>query len=228
LKIYPHPNKVLILTDAIFADYGGVTGTTTANMRAAAYQIAEQQMSSYIDTLLLPTVITGTYNYNPGCSILNTDYGYVSDILWVKILDPHGVALGMLTGTYTNYASIHEDTYGYIYVNQCLSMCGAYNQPYQFQVAYEAGLPTGTSSQPGMLMALSGAAQITLNEMLLVPANETTGDAGVETYRSLNYSETRKKWRNTIFGSSVQAAKIANFVDGTIKKARRGVMLGKF
>lgn len=227
MKIYPYPNTVLILTDQIFADYGGTTGTTTANMRKAAYQIAEQQMSSYIDTLLIPTIVTGTYNYKHGCDFLNTDYGYVSDILWVKILDPHGTTLGMLTGTYSNYAAIHEDTYGYIYVNQCLSLCAQHNQPYQFQIAYETGLPTGTASQPAMLMALSAAAQITLNEMLVVPANETTGDAGVESYRSLNYSETRKKWKNTAFGSSVQAAKVAQFVDSTLKKARRTVMLGR-
>lgn len=226
MKLYVHKYP-LILTDDIFVSFGGQTGTTTAPMRTAAYQIAEMKTTSYLDTYLLPTIITGSWDFHPGTQFLNTDYGYVDNLLWARIVDPFGVELHVITGQW-NYAAIHEDTYGYIYVQQCYHQHGLDSkQPYKFQMVYEAGLPTGVANQPNMLLALTSAAQLTLNEMLVVPANETTGDAGVVKFTSLQYSEERKKWKNTAFGASAKAAFIASLLDSTIKKARRAIMIGR-
>lgn len=227
MKVYPYATPI-ILDDSVFVEYGGQTGTTTSAMRKAAYQVAEMQMTTHIDTFLLPTTVTGTWNYDThGNTSLATEYGYVNELLWVRVLDHSGKELRVLDGAYHNWAAIREDTYGYVFVDQCVQSYNVTSMPYIFQAAYVCGLPTGTANQPPMLLALTMAAQLTLNEMLIVPANETTGDAGVEEYKSLDYSEKRKKWSNSAFGASASAAKIAQLVNSTIKKARRSVMLGR-
>lgn len=226
MNIYPYSTPI-ILDDSTFVQYGGVTGTTTPAMRTAAYQIAEQQMTNHIGTFLLPTVVTETWDYTPGIVYLATQYGYVSNLKDVQILDPEGKVLSVVTGSYYDYAAIRDDTFGYLYVQNLLWFCNYYvNRPFKFSTTYTAGLPTGVANQPGMLMALTGAAQISLNEMLIVPANEGVGDVGIEEFTSLDYHEKRKKWHNTAFGSSAKASKIAQLVDSTVKKARRAVMLG--
>lgn len=226
MQIYPYTYPI-ILDDDKFVSHGGQTGTTTPAMRSAAYLIAEQQMTGYIGTFLLPTVVTGSMNYfSAPVGSIPTDYGYVSKLLWVRVLDPQDKELYVLSGTYS-FGTIADDTFGYLFIENLYHHWNCSNQPFRFQYAYEAGLPTGTASQPGMLVALTGAAQLVINELLPVSANETTGDAGVTDFTSLQYSETRKKWKNTAFGSSAKSAWIAKIIDGTIKKARRVFMLGK-
>jgi len=70
------------------------------------------------------------------------------------------------------------------------------------------------------------AAQISLNEIGFPSMNEGVGDVGIEEFYHLQYKETRKKWKNTAFGASTKASKIANLVDSTIRKARRALVLG--
>ena len=55
MNIYPY-DYPLILTDDIFTGYGGLTGTSLPLQREAAYIIAEQQVSTYLGTFLLPTI----------------------------------------------------------------------------------------------------------------------------------------------------------------------------
>jgi hypothetical protein len=217
MKTYPY-SAPIIMNDQIFLQYGGYTGTTLDAQRQAAYLIAEKQVTRYIDTPLLPTVFVDEENYFGGRGYLTTDYGYVSELLWVKVLDHNDVVLKQVSGTWS-WAAIREDTFGYLYVQDCLFHWGySLLQPYKFQFSYEAGLPTGTASQPDMLLALTMASQISLNEMGVIPANESTGDVGVTEFRSLEYSEKRKPWKNTVFGSSPKAAKVASLIDGAIKQ----------
>lgn len=235
MKIYPFKLPI-ILTDSIFTQYGGITGSSTSATRKAAYFIAEQQLSTYLGTLLLPTVITGTYDFfgNPK-GFIPTDYGYVSKLLWLRVLDTQEKELYVLSGT-NSFGAIHEDTFGYIYVENVGRLCGCLNsqgyypgtkQEFKFQYAYEAGLPTGVGDQPSALILLTAAAQLVLNELEPVPANESTGDVGVEEFISLGYREYRKKWKNTAFGASAKSAWISHLADSTFHKARRSVMLGR-
>jgi len=227
MKIYPY-NYPLILNDDTFVAYGGSTGTTTPQMRTAAYLIAEQQMSNHVGTFLLPTVITGSWDYQFGNGYLATEYGYVSGLLGFVVQDHLGNTLKQLTGTHHNFAAIHDDSFGYLYIDQFLGYCSIpCNNPYKFQAVYEAGLPTGVASQPGMLVALTAASQLVLNELLPVPANESTGDVGVLSFKSLDYSEVRKGWHKTAFGDSPKAAWVAHMVDSTIRKARRAILFGR-
>lgn len=227
MVIYPH-NSAIILDDSDFVFYGGQTGTTTQAQRNAMYLIAEKKVSQYVGTLLLPTIVTGLYHYNPYAEeqTLSTDYGYVHSIQSVKVRDVYGDLLYTVssTGT-TRYYRISDDTYGYIMVRDVLDWCSSCSsdKPYDVEVVYTAGLPTGTASQPDMLMALAIVAQINLNEIIFPAANESTGDIGITEFSTLEYSEKRKPFKNTVLGRSAKAAKAAELIDGAIKKARKAI-----
>lgn len=222
IQVYPHSSP-LILNDSVFVQYGGQTGTFSSAQRSAAYLIAEQQATTFLHTFLLPTTVTGTWGY---AYRLVTDYGYVSQVHSVGVLskeNPYNCSLDANSAC----VLIWEDTFGYLDMGCLMSYCNCGNHivPYQVQVAYTAGLPTGVASQPAMLLALTMAAQINLNEMIYPSQNESTGDIGVEEYRSLDYSEKRKPLKNTAFGNSAKANKIAQLISSTVKPARPVLML---
>jgi hypothetical protein len=217
MKTYPF-SAPIILNDTIFQLYGGQTGTWTAPQRTAAYLIAETQASNYIGSLLLPTVVTGTWGY---ASRIVTDYGYVHQVYAVNFLTINNPPTSVLTSN-TGYSLIWEDTYGYLDVFGLLGYCNCSGGgiPYQVQVAYQAGLPTGVASQPSVLLALTMAAQISLNEMIFPSQNEGVGDIGIQSFSSMDYSERRVAMRRTAFGTSAKAEKIAQLIDSSVKKAR--------
>lgn len=217
---YPH-SSAIILNDAIFNLYGGQNGSFSQHQRNAAYWLAEKQTTNYIGTLLLPTIVTGTFGYG---GMVVTDYGYVHQILSVNTLSVGG---NCEISSNSGCAWIWNDTYGYVNTS-CLnsySNCGFGGTPRQVQVAYEAGLPTGTANQPDILLAMTMAATITLNEMTFPSQNEGVGDVGITEFSSLDYKEVRVKFKKTVFGSSARAAKIASLLDGAVRKARPTLML---
>lgn len=222
---YPY-TVPLILTDEIFTMYGGLTGTSTPSQRLAAYQIAEQQMTEYLKTFLLPTIVTGSLNYDPYSVYASTEFGYVQKIHNLRVLNPLGEELWNISGT-TSYSYIYNDTFGYVRYRDLLAKCGmnVNDAPVYLELTYEAGLPTGVASQPPMLMALSMAAQISLNELVFPFSNEGSADVGITEFESLEYKEKRKPWKNTAFGASVKAAKVAQLVDSTMKKARKSLVI---
>ena len=222
MKTYPHTTP-LILNDSIFVENGGQTGTWTATQRTNAYRIAEQQATNYIGTFLLPTIVTGTWGYTPR---VVTDYGYVQQVFSVNLLSKNNLTTCVLQSD-SGCVFIWEDTYGYLDVSCIINSCNCSGllYPYQVQVAYQAGLPTGVATQPAMLLALTMAAQISLNEMSFPSLNESTGDIGVKSFASLDYREERVKMRRTVFGTSAKAEKIANLIDGVVKKARPALLL---
>lgn len=236
MVLYPF-NSAIILNDTVFTEYGGKTGTFTPAQRQSSYLLAEMQVSSYIGTLLLPTNVTGTYPYM-GKNRIPTDYGYVHQLYNVNVLSK-----GFLSSTCNlvdNEACgyIYNDTFGYIDFKQVALICGLsfYGGigggaivvpavPYQIQISYQAGLPTGTASQPPFLEALTILAQIDLNEK--DPGNsginETTGDLAVQSYKSLDYSEVRGEHSlvKTALGESAKAMRARRLLDMSITKARR-------
>jgi hypothetical protein len=95
-------------------------------------------------------------------------------------------------------------------------------------VVYEAGLPTGVASQPAVLLALTMAATISLNEMIFPSANESTGDIGIKEFTSMGYSgysEKRVDMQRNTFGSSAKAVKIGQLLSSTIRRARPKLFL---
>lgn len=231
--IYPFSSP-LILNNVIFSQYGGKgTGSFTQAQLDAAYQIAEQETVEYIGTFLLPTIITGTYASVPThVQRIATDYGYVNRILKVvvksqKVTDSSGCELVDNKGC----AFIYQDTFGYLDVHQLQSQCGCSSSaaPYLYEIAYEAGLPTGTANLPSMLAAMTIIAQGILNELYpgIVGMNESTGDAGIQEYESFGYHERRSAHvlRRTAFGNSALANKAAQLIDSCVKKARKSLRI---
>lgn len=220
MNVYPHSSPI-ILTDTIFNFYGGQYGSFTQQQRNAAYLIAEKQATKYIGTFLLPTTVTGTFGYG---GLVVTDYGYVHQILSVNTLSVGG---NCVISSNSGCAWIWNDTFGYVN-SSCLSSysnCGFGGVPSQVQLAYQAGLPTGTANQPDILLALTHAAQINLNEMTFPSMNEGTGDVGITEFASMDYRETRRPFKKTVFGSSAKAAFVAHLLDGAVQKARPRLML---
>lgn len=220
MQLYPYPSPI-ILTESIFTQYGGQSGTFSSAQLQAAFLAAEMQATQYIGTFLLPTIVTGTFPYQGNYVV--TDYGYVHRILSVSIISKTGTECGLQSDS--SCAFIWNDTFGYLDVLCSLaqSPCGNGVVPYQTQIAYEAGLPTGTATKPSILLGLTMAAQIFLNEMAYPSANESTGDVGVESFSNQGYSERRKTLKRTSFGQSAKASYIAHLFDSSLVKARRAL-----
>lgn len=206
-----------IMSDTVFIAYGGETGTSTSAQRQAAYFIAEKQMTEHIDTLLLPTTVTGTWFHPTNSGPLVTDYGYVTDIYSVSVNTTDLVDCTLTANSAC--AIIRNDKYGYLDLVYILSQCNCslVGIPYSVSVVYQAGMPTGTSMRPDMLLALTMAAQINLNEIdNHTLHNEGAFDVGVQQFNSQGYSEQRVKLGHNAFGSSAAAQKIANLVKSYI------------
>ena len=234
--IYPF-NGPIILNNSIFIENGGQTGTFTNTQLQSSYWLAEMQATAYIGAPLLPVIITGTYPFqNKGR--LSTDYGYVQRLIGVNILTRTACnSCEIKTNDGCGY--IYDDTYGYVDFKRLASTCNcgwywfggpypaytSYEAPYQIQLAYEAGLPTGTANQPGILEALTILAQIDLNEKIpgLVGANEGVGDVAIQKYKSLDYFEERGAHSliRTALGESAKAMRAKRLIDMSIKRARK-------
>lgn len=230
--VYPF-SAPIIMTKDIFVQYGGKTGTFSDAQLNASFQIAEQQTVHYIGTFLLPTIVTGVYTSVPtSIQRIATDYGYVSQILRVMVKSQKVTASGGCELIDNNgCAFIYRDTYGYLDVHQLQSQCGCgqSNDPYLYEITYEAGLPTGTANLPSMLAAMTIVATITLNELFpgVVGQNEAVGDAGIQEWESFQYHERRTahSLRRTSFGGSAMSTKAAQLIDSCVKKSRKSLRI---
>jgi len=222
MLIYPYTTP-LILTEDIYVEYGGQTGTSTATQRQNAFLIAEQRASKYIGTFLLPTIVTGTYPYNSSNFIV-TDYGYVHQILSAKVLSLQGSTSCTLKED-SGCAYIFDDTYAYLNYSciQSKCNCAQWQSPYQYQIAYQAGLPTGTANQPSILQALTIVANIGLSQV--AGGCGSDGDVGITQWSSMDYSEKRKDWPVTSLGRSAKAGYAADLIKSTIRLVRPAITL---
>lgn len=229
-------NVPIILNDAVFSQFGGQgTGTFARAILDNAYLMSEMQVTNYIGAPLLPITMTGTYPFMHQTRLV-TDYGYVQQLLSVSILTNQGCQSCGQTST-EGCGYVYQDTFGYIDFRQLQSVCGwswwgypyspyiAQQAPYQIQLAYVAGLPTGTATQPGILRALTILAQSNLNDMFpgVVGNNESVGMVGIQEFKSLDYSEIRadNALIKTALGDDAQSQRAKKLIDMSVRKARR-------
>ena len=224
MQIYPYSSPI-ILTESNYVAYGGQSGTATSTQLQNMFLLAEQRVTKYIGTFLLPTIVTGTYPYNSS-HFIATDYGYVSNILSAKVFSVQGSSTCVLASD-SGCAYIFDDTFGYLNYScvQSVCNCAQWQSPYQFQIAYQAGLPTGTANQPGILHALTIVAETALGEIVFPRQNETAGDRGITEWKSLDYSEKRKGLKRTALGQSARANLAADLIDMTVRRAIPAIML---
>lgn len=207
-NLYPYTVPV-VMTDDAFQAYGGSMANTSDEQRNSAYFIAEMAATEDIGTFLIPTDITGSYS--PTHFLRKDfllDHTYVNQVYWVKFHDFEESVYYTITGTANVYAGLRDARYGILDINYFLSNCrcpthGLY-PPYQTEVAYNAGLPTGTSFNPNFLLALTTYSQIILNE-IIGWGNEAPGDIGVKNYQNQSYRESRVGLLRTSFGTSAKA-----------------------
>jgi hypothetical protein len=235
MQLYPFTTPI-ILNDAVFSAYGGQgTGSFPSMTLQAAYLTAEIQITAYIGTPLLPVTVTGTFQFMHQ-NRLATDYGYVQQLLSVSILTKQNCQDCNLTAN-DGCGYIYSDTFGYVDFRQLASSYGwgwwgypfspyvLNYAPYQIQVAYVAGLPTGTATQPTILRALTILAQSALNDMFpgQVGANESVGGVGIQSFKALDYTETRAAHAlvRTNLGDDAMSQRAKKLIDATVKRARR-------
>lgn len=240
MKIYPYYSPI-IMTDALFSLYGGLgTGTFNQAQLQSSYLLAEMQVSEYLGTFLLPTMVTGTYPFMHQTRIA-TDWGYVNQLLNVSILTRQNCNDCSLTAN-EGCGYIYQDTYGYIDFRRLSTICGwswwgypyapyvlSY-EPYQIQLTYNAGLPTGTANQPGVLRALAIVAQINLDDTFpgVVGVNEGVGAIGIQDFKAggiSGYSETRAKDAlvKTALGDDAKSQRAKKLLDATVRRARKAL-----
>jgi hypothetical protein len=208
--IYPYSSPI-ILTDDIFQQYGGILEATTPELRQVAFTVAEEFATDDIGTFLLPTIVTGTYYYSRNPVL--TDYSHVNQVILVRFLDTQERIYYSISGTANVYASLRNDTYGIVDIHHIFGNCQCATAlqpfPYQVQIIYEAGLPTGTANNPRYLLGLTTAADMVLNH-LEGYGNEADGMVGLDEFKNQDYSEKRHSLKNTIFGSSARAQFVSN------------------
>ena len=221
MNTYPYTTPI-IMTDTIYSKYGGDATLGTSAQRAICYQIAERAVSDNLKTFLQPTTITGTFARVTPSIIL--DHAYINSVSVVRFIDTEEEIYFTASGTTSEYFSLRDDTYGIVDLHYLVGHCncshGVLTYPYQVQIVYNTGLPTGTSHQPNVLMAIATYTTIMLNE-LVGYGNEAPGDVGVEQFSSQNYSETRRL-KNTDFGNSPKAI----FVNRLLRDLRKHKFVG--
>lgn len=205
---YPY-NSSQVLTDTIFVNFGGQIGTSTSQQREIAYLLAEEQMTENLSTFLVPTTITGSVSLLRN-GVYETEFGNVTQV-FSGFVDRIQQVNPLTIETFPGDGLILNAGYGYIglyFDYTCGFGCGGGGSGYKYYASYESGLSTGTSNQPSMLLALTLAAQITLNFMDISLSNEGVADIGVQTFSNQSYAEVRVKLGNNVFGNSAMAQKI--------------------
>ena len=224
MNIYPY-NTAFIINDDIFSAYGGHFSDSTQAQRNAVYWIAERTLTEDLETFLQPTIVTGTYLFRPTDKFLTLEHTYIQRIIQTSFIDTQEVNYWSQSGTDNIYISLRDDKRGLVDIHWLIGRCNCSSHssyPYKIQEVYEAGLPTGTSCQPDIYLALTTYADILLNEIIGY-GNEAPGDIGVQSYNNQQYSEMRVKLTNTNFGSSARAQFIKKLIEKHRKKRYVGL-----
>jgi hypothetical protein len=135
MNYYPYINPI-ILTDPIFFDYGGHRGSSSPEQRQAAYWIAERTASEDINTYLLPTIVTGSYIYNPLRDII-LEHGYINQIIETRFIDKEENIYFTVSGINNVYVGLKDDERGVVVV---VSNWFNLGELYKNQIIYNAGL----------------------------------------------------------------------------------------
>lgn len=217
MNLYPY-NSPIILTDTLFADYGQDSTKGSSLQRKLAYRIAEMAATEDLNAFLLPTTVTGTF-YPPFIHPIVTDYAYINQVILTRFYDFKGDIYWTVSGTANDYVAVRDDDRGIIDLSYLFGNCNCHSAvrpyPYQVQVVYQSGLPSGTSYQPDILLGLCTYADIILNEIVGY-GNEGPGDVGIDRFQGPGYAEVRTL-RNTTFGRSPRA----NFASRLFQRVKK-------
>lgn len=213
-----------ILTDTIFVDFGGATGTSTAAQRQAAYAIAESQAAEEINTFVAPTAVTGTHSWPPLGQPLQLPYTHLNSV--ASVIAVHDAGCDCLDNAIelSGCAWILDNEGALVSLRECGDTlkgggcsCGSRGGggPLQARIVATYGLPTDTANDPRLLLGLTTAADLALQQIVdPLAAEGGAGDPGIKSFRSLSYSEARadSSFKMTAFGDSARANYAANML----------------
>lgn len=213
---YHHLSPV-ILTAEMFDKYSPeLTVSPRPDQQEAAFLIAEQKMVQGLQTPLLPTQVSGSFNFPYPYNTIMMPHTYVRSIDAITAWGYVGGCNCDITelqacGRLRNYLGWVDTK---IIAGYYVRACGASVAPEYFDITYTAGLSTGTAADDARFqMSLSILARIEVLEMLDPGALEGGGgNIGVQSYSTVGYSETRVKLAKTPFGSSALSNKAWDLV----------------
>ena len=223
-----------VLTEDIFATYGGTSGTASAAQLNASFCIGEQRVQQELCTPLVPTQITGSMGaykvhllaYYQPFTLPHVHLRSVDDVRLVCEVGCTDCAVE------EHEACVHIKNYMSSIVELRLlcttfcGTCGTCGTPLNFRIEYTAGLDPGVAANaPAILHALTIAADISLEQIIDPGASEGgPGDPGVQKWGSITYKEERTKLRHTALGSSARA----NYAAGLLQpwKVKRALKVG--
>jgi hypothetical protein len=229
-RLYPYTGAQ-ILTDAIFRDYGHDTASTTALQRQAAYEVAEKMMANNLSAFAPITTVTGTYAYpfshgNAPGRELWLWWKFVQSVDQVTFIDTRENRYYTVTGTDNVHVGLRNPEYGILDIFTIARNCAcvpyfSYTNPgtlspYQVEVVYQAGLPTGTYTSASYLMSLTTVADVILNEFGGC-GNESSPFVGITRFSNQQYSETRMGMYSTALGANPRSL----FAYGLVKDLQR-------
>lgn len=199
----------VILTDDLFVSHGGQTGTSTAAQRQIAYLTAEFLVQDYINTFLTITTVTGTFR--PESPIL-LGHSYVTDVNSVVFYSKDRNSSCTFT-TDDGCAYLKNARVGLVDVNyQGSCRCATFTVvPWQVEISYDAGLPSGTVYNSPIITALALLANEELSEVLGESA--TPGGVGIIEWENQEYREKRLGLKRTAFGSTSVANRVARLLN---------------
>lgn len=206
-----------VLTDNIFAAYGGDLDHSTENQRTAAYQIAEQFAIEEIGTFLVPTVISGTFAW-PVDDRLLLPHSHIRSVNSLTAFHEAGCDCADDQVELSGCAWILDYQAGVVSLRECGKQAAGpsiacsctyiyHGDPLRYQIVYEAGIETGrVAANPASLMGLTAAAELALEQITDPSAAEGgPGDPSLTNFSDTGYSATRQFLVMTAFGGSPRA-----------------------
>ena len=221
---YQKLSPVILNDDLFLSTVGTCLFSGTAAQRQMAYLAAEQQMEDWMGTPIFATNITGSFTLPSIMGPLVLEHVHVNSIPYSKA---YFVEDCNCTLTEQDACTILlNPEFGYVHAqalyNLVQSQCGMrrVDVPLTIELVYNAGYPTGVMVQDTSLhMALVVLAQENLN-MLINPSAVEGEGAGIKSYSTLGYSETRNEQRKTPFGQTARSGVVAQFVKHLKKPLR--------
>jgi len=215
-----HHLSPVILTEDLFETFTPeLTVQPQSRQFQAAFLIAEQMMvQEGLQTPLLPTQVSGTFAFPVPYQTIKLPHNYVRS---VDSIVAYGYEGGCNCDVTALDACAHLRNYiGYldtrVVAGFYVSACGRGIRPSYYDIAYTAGLATGTAANDARLhQSLAILARQELLQMIDPGALEGGGgDPGIASYSTVGYSETRTKEsvRETPFGNSTMANKAWNLI----------------
>lgn len=207
-----------VLTDAIYAGFGGDLENSTETQRNNAYQIAEQNAIKEIKTFLVPTTISGTFAWPQFDQRFNLPHTHVRTVSSLTAIHEAGCDCAADQVELSGCAWIIDSQAGIVDLRQCGNQSGqpsiacgcsyrAHGEPLLYQIVYEAGIEAGrVAANASALQGLTVAAELALEQMTDPEGAEGgPGDPSLTNFSDTGYSATRQFLVMTAFGGSPRA-----------------------